>query len=448
MQSQNIPLSKIKNNLGQIPGLPKNPRTIKDEKYEKLKQSLIDDPEMLQLRELLVIPFGTYYVAIAGNMRLKAMRELGYTEAPCKVLDPETPVEKLKAYTIKDNISYGADDWQLLKQDWDLEQLSEWGMDIHQEEDEAGEPEAQEDDYEMDEADELEQIDHGIEFGDFFQIGPHRLLVGDSTKVEYWQKLFGDAMARLFVTDPPYNVDYQGGTGMKIMNDKMGDSAFYQFLLDFYTAASTVTMPGGGWYVWHADSEGANFRRAMNDSGLMVKQCIIWVKNALVMGRQDYQWKHEPCLYGWKPGAAHYFTESRSLTTVMEDQPLDIDKMKKEDMVKLLKKITAEEIATTVTRHNKPTKNDIHPTMKPVPLIADQIKNSSKKGDIVGDGFLGSGTTMVAAHQLGRICYGQEMDPKYAFAIVERMSQLDTSLEITKNGKHYDPAFYRAKSLK
>jgi len=157
--------------------------------------------------------------------------------------------------------------------------------------------------------------------------------------------------------------------------------------------------------VWHADSEGANFRRAMADAGLLVKQCLIWVKNSMVMGRQDYQWKHEPCLYGWKEGAAHNWYSDRKQTTVLE--------------------------------FNRPTRNAEHPTMKPVELIAYQIQNSSKVGDLVCDGFLGSGTTMVAAHQLGRKCYGMELDPKYCQVIVDRMQKLEPTLEIKINGKPY-----------
>jgi site-specific DNA-methyltransferase (adenine-specific) len=182
----------------------------------------------------------------------------------------------------------------------------------------------------------------------------------------------------------------------------MNDGDFYQFLYDFYTALGAYTKAGGAWYVWHADSEGANFRKAMADAGIMVKQCLIWVKQSMVMGRQDYQWKHEPCLYGWKEGAAHKWYSDRKQTTVLE--------------------------------FNRPSRNAEHPTMKPVELISYQIQNSSKIGDLVSDGFLGSGTTMVAAHQLKRKCYGMELDPKYCQVIVDRMRKLDPALVIKKNG--------------
>jgi site-specific DNA-methyltransferase (adenine-specific) len=213
----------------------------------------------------------------------------------------------------------------------------------------------------------------------------------------------------LVVTDPPYNVDYTGKTkdALKIENDKKSNDDFYKFLFDFYIQIAAETKKGGSFYIWHADSEGANFRYAMANAGIMVKQCLIWVKNSMVMGRQDYHWKHEPCLYGWKEGAAHNWYTNRKQTTVLE--------------------------------FDRPSRNAEHPKMKPVELISYQINNSSKKGDLVGDGFLGSGTTMVASHQLKRKCYGMELDPKYCQVIIDRMIALDSSLTIKVNGKKYTP---------
>lgn len=241
--------------------------------------------------------------------------------------------------------------------------------------------------------------------GDLIEIGPHKLLCGSSTEKISWEVLMGSERADLVVTDPPYNVDYEGGTGDKltILNDKMSDSAFYRFLLDFYSALGAYTKPGGSWYVWHADTEGANFRLAMKDAGIMVKQCLIWVKNSMVMGRQDYQWRHEPCLYGWKEGAAHQWNSDRKQTTILE--------------------------------FDRPVRNAEHPTMKPVKLIAYQIGNSSKEGDIIADGFGGSGTTMAASHVMKRIARIIELDPKYCQVIVDRMRKLDPSLVITRNGQ-------------
>lgn len=259
--------------------------------------------------------------------------------------------------------------------------------------------EAEDDNYEI-----PDHIETNIVEGDLIEIGPHKLLCGSSTKVDTWDKLMGGELADLVLTDPPYNVDYTGKTkdSLTIQNDKQEDGVFYQFLYEFYTALGAFTKRGGVWYVWHSDSEGANFRKAMKESGIPVRQCLIWVKNSMIMGRQDYHWQHEPCLYGWKEGASHGWYSDRKQTTILN--------------------------------FDKPNRNAEHPTMKPVELIAYQMGNSSKQGDIVADGFGGSGTTMVAAHQMNRVCRMMEIDPKYCQVIVDRMAKLDPNLTIKVNG--------------
>ena len=249
-----------------------------------------------------------------------------------------------------------------------------------------------------------EKIKTDIVLGDLIEIGEHKLLCGDSTLTTDLDKLFDGEEIDLMVTDPPYNVNYEGGTKqkLKIKNDNKSDSEFYQFLYDFYNTTYIYTKKGAAWYVWHADSEGANFRKAMADVGVKVRQCLIWVKNQIVMGRQDYHWKHEPCLYGWKDGDSHKWYSDRKQSTVIN--------------------------------FDKPSRNAEHPTMKPVKLISYQIENSSKKGDIVYDGFLGSGTTMLASHQLKRKCYGIEIDPIYCQVIINRMKEFDEDLVIKING--------------
>ena len=208
--------------------------------------------------------------------------------------------------------------------------------------------------------------------------------------------------ADMVLTDPPYNVNYEGGNGLKIENDNMSKNDFYSFLYDFYTACNSVIKNGGSWYVWHADLEGMNFRKAFQDAGIKLASTLIWNKNALVMGRSDYHWKHEPCLYGWKEGAAHNWYSDRKQTTIIN--------------------------------FDKPQRNGEHPTMKPVGLFAYQIENSSKIGDTVIDAFGGSGTTMVACEQLKRKARIMELDPKYCDVIVKRMINLDPDLKIKRNG--------------
>lgn len=387
----NMKLSSIKIN-------PNNPRLIKDDKFRKLCERIKSNPQTLKFRPIVVDADG---VIQGGNMRYKALLELGYKEVPAEWIvkaDDMTP-EQLREFVIVDNLGYGEWDYDLLANEYSKEELIEWGMDVP---DFAVAPEAQEDEYDI-----PDDIQTDIVIGDLFEIGQHRLLCGDSTQIDTYKALFGDNLADLVVTDPPYNVDYTGKTksALKIENDKMKDTDFYQFLYDFYTALGSYCKAGGVWYVWHADSEGANFRKSMADSGIMVKQCLIWKKNSIVMGRQDYHWQHEPCLYGWKEGAAHGWYSDRKQSTILE--------------------------------FDRPSRNAEHPTMKPVPLIAYQIENSSKQGDIVADSFGGSGTTMVAAHQMGRRAYLMELDPKYCQVIVDRMIKLDPSIEIKRNGKPY-----------
>lgn len=227
----------------------------------------------------------------------------------------------------------------------------------------------------------------------------------------------------LWLTDPPYNVAYEGGTKdkLKIANDNMKSSEFYQFLLDAFTAVYGILKDGASFYVWFASREHINFESALNAANLEVRQELIWNKNALVLGRQDYQWKHEPCLYGWKEGAAHYFSGGRKQTTVYED---DLDKMKKEDLKQMIKEIFASSLPTTVIDENKPIRNGEHPTMKPLKLIGKLISNSSRKGEAVLDTFGGSGSTMMAAEQLGRRCYMMELDPHYCDVIIARWEKL------------------------
>lgn len=203
----------------------------------------------------------------------------------------------------------------------------------------------------------------------------------------------------------------------------MEDSVFLDFLSAAFGCADRHLKQGGAFYIWHADSEGFNFRTAAKRVGWTIRQCLIWNKNSLVLGRQDYQWKHEPCLYGWKEGAAHYFTSRRDLTTVFEKKP-DLDSMSKEELKEMLSKFIDGEIPTTVINEDKPLRNGEHPTMKPVPLIGRQIKNSTRRGDIVLDIFGGSGTTLIACHQLGRKCRMVEYDPVYVDVIIKRWEQL------------------------
>lgn len=432
-----IPIGKIEPNKGQIEGLPKNPRLIRDEKYEKLKLSIIEDPEMMHLREILVIKHGKKYVTIGGNMRYRVLKELGHTEIPCKIIPEGTSIEKLKAYTIKDNAGFGEWDFDMLANDWNLEDLDTWGVDIPGVDADMSPDvpeEAEEDNYQI-----PDEIKTDIVEGDLFEIKSqgltHRLICGDSTKAEHVDKLMGGRLADLLVTDPPYNVDYQGGTAakLKIQNDKMSDAKFKAFLTDAFEQAARIMKAGAAFYVYYSSREAINFIESIRANGLTDKQQLIWVKSSMVLGRQDYQWRHEAILYGWKDGAAHYFVNNRSLTTVIEDE-LDIEKMTKAQMKDMLQEMLSDLIPSTIIREDKPLRNGEHPTMKPLKLIGRNITNSSRFFDLVVDLFGGSGSTMAAANQLKRNCYTSELDPKYCQVILDRMYKLDPECIINKIG--------------
>ena len=416
-------------NIAAIKPNEENPRFITDAKFKKLVKSIKDFPEMLEARPLVIDEDN---VVLGGNMRLKALRSAGVIDVPVQKVIGWSEQQK-REFVIKDNLSYGEWDWEILANQWNNEQLDEWGMDIPQIELEDDDQEAVDDGYQ-----EPEVLEVDVKEGDLIEIGDHKLLCGDSTKPHNWSKLLGDTELDLVVTDPPYNIDYTGKTkdALKIDNDNMSNEAFYLFLLDFYKATNEKVKPGGAWYVWHASTETVNFSTAFRNADILLKQYLVWVKNTMVLGRQDYQWQHELCLYGWKEGAAHYFTHERNHTTVIEDDQ-DFENMTKDQLIKLLEKTYSNFIPKTVIHENKPSRSADHPTMKPIPLIANCIKNSSKKGWIVGDAFLGSGSTMVAAHQLDRICYGMELDPKYCQVIIDRMQKLDEYIEVKINGKAY-----------
>jgi len=300
-------------NISEVKPNPNNPRIIKDDKFAKLVQSIKDFPKMLEIRPIVV---NSDMIVLGGNMRLKACKEAGLKKVHIIKAEDLTE-EQQREFIIKDNVSGGEWDWSMLANEWDVEQLDAWGLDVP--DFTAEELEAEEDDFDATPPETPKTV-----LGDLYEIGEHRLLCGDSTQTDTFEKLMQGELADMVVTDPPYNVAYEGGTKekLKIINDDMSNDDFYKFLYDFYTALSTVVKKGGVIYVWHASSEVINFGKAMVDAGWLLKQQLIWVKNTMVMGRQDYQWKHEPCLYGWLAGDSHKWYSDRKQTTVINfDKP-------------------------------------------------------------------------------------------------------------------------------
>lgn len=276
--------------------------------------------------------------------------------------------------------------------------------------------------------------------GDIWQLGRHRLMCGDSTVVSDVEKLMDGKMAAMIFTDPPYNVAYKGGTAAKltIKNDNMPAEQFNCFLHDAFTSMYMFTEPGGTIYVCHADSEGANFRGTMTSAGWLLKQCLIWAKNQFVIGRQDYQWQHEPILYGWKSGAAHQFYGGRKQGTVIEEAaPISVREDDEGVLLTFMAGIqtvtirvpsyevlqSGDDSLSTIWRFEKPLRNGEHPTMKPIGLCARAIQNSSRPGEIAADFFGGSGSTLMAAEQTNRIAYLMEIDPVYCDVIIKRWEE-------------------------
>lgn len=373
-------------------------------------------------------------VIVAGHGRLLAAKKLGLKEVPCIIADDLTP-EQIKAFRLADN-KVAESDWDNdllgeelldLKDLFNMEQFGFEEADFNIEDDDV---EAEEDYYEP----ELPK-NPKAKRGDIYQLGNHRLMCGDCTDEADVEKLTGGEEMDMCITDPPYNVNYGDKAEMlgeydkghrntdHILNDNMDSQSFYNFLYDFYTQMLRSLKPGGAFYIWHAESEGINFRVALQDAGGQLRQCLIWNKNALVLSRRDYHWKHEPCLYGWKDGAGHYFIDDRSQTTVWEDK-IDVDKLTKDEMKEILKDIFEDKVSTTVMNEAKPTCNDLHPTMKPIKLMARLIKNSSKRGENVIDFFGGSGSTLIACEQLERKCYMMELSEEYVDVIIDRWEQL------------------------
>ena len=338
---------------------------------------------------------------IAGHGRVQAALKEGITEVPC-IKESHLSEYQKKAYILADNKLAELSGWDFNLLANEIEELKNSDIDIDMlgfDEKELLElieekHDAEEDGFDLEENLNAKEI---VKRGDIWNIGKHRLMCGDSTNTEDVYKLVGEQKVDLLLTDPPYNVSYEGKTkdSLKIENDSMPNEKFREFLKNAFIAADNVMKNGAVFYIWHADLEGYNFRGACADAGWKVRECLIWNKSSMVLGRQDYHWKHEPCLYGWKGGAGHLWNSDRKQTTVLNFE--------------------------------RPSRNGEHPTMKPVALFSYQLQNNTKEEDTVLDLFGGSGTTLIACEQTNRKCFMMELDEKYATVIIKRY------IELTKN---------------
>lgn len=402
MKHERIKLSKLVQNNGQIDGVPKNPRQWTKDDVERLKKSIEETPELLEARGCIVYPHGEKYIVLGGNMRLTACKQLGHKEVDCVVLDPETSPEKLREIVIKDNGSFGAWDFDMLANEWDDLPLADWGVPVPIIEEVEEKKGAVEDDFD----EEKDHIEVRCKRGDIWQLGEHRLMCGDSIDLEDVQKLMGGGLADLVFTDPPYGVAIGdknktlnsvqpfGRCCTNIIGDTLSAEELYNTLVRAMTncrlsckddASYYVTAPQGG--------ELGLMMMMMKDAGLLVRHNLIWLKNTATfsMGRLDYDYQHEPIMFTWTK-SHHNYRKGQFRTSVW---PFD-----------------------------KPRKCDLHPTMKPVELVSNCLLDSTKEGDSVLDMFGGSGTTLIAAEQLGRKAYLMELDPHYCDVIIARWEKL------------------------
>ena len=399
--------------LTEIKSNPNNPRVIKDHKFEKLKKSISEFPKMMELRPMVI---NEDNIVLGGNMRLKALKDLGYKEVPEEWVKRASDLteEETRRFIIADNVGFGEHDWEMLANEWNTEELEDWGLEGFPFE-EVTELEAEEDDYT-----EPDNIQVDVVLGDLIEIGEHRLLCGDSADSDQVAKLMNGEKADMVFTDPPYNIGFKGTMSSttvdgKIVNFKTENTKYDDIKNDLHSKEqfndfiksvieNIILFCKGGWYISFSSSTLNEILNPLNELSIEYKSIIIWVKNQANMGGGHYKRRYEPIVYGYNENI--FYGES----------------FKEED----------------VWEFQRTLKNDLHPTMKPIPLIENALNKSSKINDNVLDLFLGSGSTMVAAHQLKRKCYGMELDPKYCQVIIDRMSKLDPSLEVKINGVVYN----------
>lgn len=399
-----IRIKDIEQNTGQIAGLPANPRQWKKADVESLAKSIEETPELLDARPLIVMPHDGKYIVLGGNLRLAALKHLGRKEAPVYVLPDDTPIDKQKEIVIKDNGSFGSWDTDVLANEWDDCPLADWGVpewvtDVQEEEQTPAE--TKEDDFDEN----TDEIHVRCKPGDIWQLGDHRLMCGDSTDLETVKSLMGGALADMVFTDPPYGVSYTTKNEFlnrigkplacvnPIENDSMEPDEMAAFWVKAFNVLAECTKDQMVYYITAPQGGELLLLQSVQDSPLALKHMLIWNKNNHVLGRCDYNYKHEPIIYGWKKKGTHHFYGNGKFKTTVWD------------------------IA-------KPLKNDLHPTMKPVELVANCMLDGTKPGDIVLDAFGGSGTTIIAAEQLGRKCYMMELDPHYCDVIIARWEKL------------------------
>ena len=407
METQRISIKKLHPNTGQIPGLPSNPRSWTKEEVQKIARSLRETPELFEARPIIVYPQGGEFIILGGNLRFEGCKANKEKDAPCFIVPADTPIDKLKEIVIKDNGSFGSWDYDNLANYWDELPLTDWGVPAWEAQEEGGGapmPEAQEDDFDEN----TDEIHVRCKPGDIWELGDHRLMCGDSTDLEVVKKLMGggEIKADMVFTDPPYGVAIGDKNKMlqsvqpfgriveNIANDTLSVEELYKVLQKAMENVRLNSAQDCSYYV--AAPPGGDMglmMMMMRDAGLNVRHQIVWNKDSATfsLGRLDYDYKHEAIMYTWV-GKHHNYRKGNFRTSVW-DVP-------------------------------RPKKNDLHPTMKPVELVANCLLDGTKEGDVVLDAFGGSGTTLIAAEELGRRCYMMELDPHYCDVILARWEKM------------------------
>lgn len=392
-----------------------NPRINKDA-IPKVAESI----SLFGFRNPVIIDSNN--IVVCGHTRILAAKQLNIKEIPCIVINDLTE-EQINAFRIIDNKTNEFSRWDEEKLKDELNKLpAELIKDFDFPD--FFSMEVQEDEFDIDKA--LEEIiTPTTKLGEIYKLGPHYLMCGDATNLSDIEKLHSTANVKsvdLVLTDPPYNVNVHNASGLNIENDNLNSKEFEKLLVKSFSNISKVLKGGGAFYIWHAETNSTIFRRACESAGFQIRQCLIWAKNHFVIGRQDYQWKHEPCLYGWKDGGPHYFIDDRTQATVLKEDDIDLDRLKKEELKEMLSDIIQNTKSTIIEEH-KPITSADHPTMKPIKLMARLIANSSRIGEWVLDTFAGSGATLIAADQLKRNALLIEVDPKYCDLIIKRYEE-------------------------
>jgi DNA modification methylase len=419
--------------ISELAKLENNPRNIEDEDMQRLVSSIRDNPQYFEARPLILSDRTKQLVIIAGNMRYDAAKILNLNAVPTFLIPNLTEAQE-QEITIRDNVSNGMWDFEKLAKEWDLSLLADWGVNLP---DDLCNPD-QETRSGLTDEDLIPELptETKIQLGDVWILGNHKVMCGDSTNANDVAVLMAGQLADLVWTDPPYNVAVNGKAG-KILNDDMNTQAFNTFIAKVYHNYFNNMRQGAVIYVAHSDTERVTFTGEFSQAGFKLSQVLVWIKHSATLSRQDFNWRHEPILYGWKEGEAHYFCRDFTNDTVIDqaENVVNYQKLSKPELISEIRKLKQQPDGSTVIRHDRPVISELHPTMKPVSLVQMMIDWSSKSNWLVLDLFGGSGSTLIACEKSNRYARLMELDPKYVAVILDRWATFTGKEPTRSDGK-------------